>query len=82
MSNHKDHIYIQNLVNQAFSLFIKRHVRKYKVHTEVPIHFIGSVAFHFRDILKMVLDERNLELAIVIKKPIDNLVEFHLEKMK
>ena len=82
MSNHKNHIYIQNLVNQAFSLFIKRHVRKYKVHTEVPIHFIGSVAFHFRDILKMVLDERNLELGIVIKKPIDNLVEFHLEKMK
>jgi len=80
MSDHKDHIYIQNLVNKAFSIFIKRHVRKYKNHTKVPIHFIGSVAFHFKDILKMVLDERDLALGIVIKKPIDNLVDFHLEK--
>lgn len=80
MSNHKDHIYIQSLVSQAFSLFIDRHARKYKAHNEVPIHFVGSVAYHFRDILKMVLDERNLSLGIIIKKPIDNLVEFHLEK--
>ena len=79
-SDHKDHIYIQRLVNEAFGEFIRRHIRKYKNHNDLPINFIGSVAYHFKDILKMALDERNLILGDVIKKPIDNLVHFHLRK--
>jgi len=79
LSDHKDHIYIQSLVNRAFTEFIKRHVRKYKDHTNLPIHFIGSVAYHFGDILKMVLDERSLKLGMIIKKPINNLVDYHIE---
>lgn len=80
LSNRKDHIYIQNLVNKAFSKFVERHVRKYKDHNHLPIHFIGSVAYHFADILKMVLDERSLTMGSIIKKPIDNLVKYHLRK--
>ncbi len=79
LSNHKDHIYIQSLVSRAFTLFIERHVRKYKDHNNLPIHFIGSVAYHFGGILKMVLDERSLHLGTIIKKPIDNLVDYHIE---
>ncbi len=79
LSDHKDHIYIQSLVNRAFTEFIARHVRKYPDHNVLPIHFIGSVAYHFGDILKMVLDERSLNLGIIIKKPIDNLVQYHIE---
>lgn len=79
LSNNKEHIYIQNLVNRAFTSFVERHVRKYQNHNNLPIHFIGSVAYHFGEILKMVLDERSLKLGIIIKKPIDNLVDYHLE---
>lgn len=78
LSENKDHIYIQQLVNKAFSEFIDRHVRKYKNHNNLPIHFVGSIAYHFKEILNLVLQERNLELGKVIKKPIDNLVEYHL----
>jgi len=82
LSDHKDHIYIQNMVNKAFTEFIARHVRKYDGHNVLPIHFIGSVAYHFGDILKMVLDQRSLKTGIIIKKPIDNLVTYHLEREK
>ena len=78
LSDNKDHIYIQQLVNKGFSEFIDRHVRKYKDHNTLPIHFVGSVAYHFKEILNLVLVERNLHLGKVIKKPIDNLVEYHL----
>ena len=79
LSDHKDHMYIQNLVGRAFTKFIERHVRKYQNHNNLPIHFIGSVAHHFGDILKIVLDERSLKLGMIIKKPIDNLVDYHIE---
>ncbi len=78
LSDHKDHIYIQQLVNKAFSEFIDRHVRKYKNHNALPIHFVGSIAFHFKEILNLVLQQRNLQLGMVIKKPIDHLVEYHI----
>jgi N-acetylglucosamine kinase-like BadF-type ATPase len=77
-SDNKDHIYIQQLVNKAFSEFIDRHVRKYKNHNVLPIHFVGSIAYHFKEILNLVLQGRNLTLGTVIKKPIDNLVEYHI----
>ena len=41
--------------------------------------FIGSVAYHFGDILKLALDERGLELGMIIQKPIGNLVDYHIE---
>jgi glucosamine kinase len=78
ISAHKDHFYIQNLVNQAFGEFLDRHVRKYKGHNSLPIHFVGSVAYHFKDILRIALSERDLQMGIVIKKPINNLAQFHL----
>lgn len=79
ISDHKDHFYIQNMANQAFGEFLDRHVRKYQKHSSLPIHFVGSVAYHYKDILKISLAERNLNMGIVIKKPIDNLVQFHLQ---
>jgi N-acetylglucosamine kinase-like BadF-type ATPase len=78
MSDHKKHFFIEKLVYQAFSEFVDRHVRKYTGHLHVPVHFIGSVAYHFSDILKIVLEERRLTCGVIIKKPIDNLVKYHL----
>jgi glucosamine kinase len=77
-SAHRDHIFIQRLLYNAFSIFIDRHVRKYKGYNALPIHFIGSVAFYFQDILKVILAERNLTSGIFIQKPIDHLTGYHL----
>lgn len=78
LSNNKDHLFVQKLVFDAFAEFIDRHVRKYEIHISHPIHFIGSVAYHFKEIIELVLKERGMSLGQVIQKPIDNLVKFHL----
>ena len=77
-SNNKEHPYIQNLAKSAFNEFISRHVLKYPSHKKYPIHFIGSVAYHFKPILQEDIDDHGLKMGMVIKKPIDNLVRFHL----
>ncbi len=76
-SEHRDHIFIQKLLYDAFSVFIDRHVCKYEGHIKLPIHFIGSVAYYFRDVLEVVLAERNMKPGIFIQKPIDNLTAYH-----
>ncbi len=80
-SKHKSHFYIQKLANEAFAELTRRHILKYDGCHNVPIHFVGSVAYHFQDILKTTLEEHNLSLGVVIQKPIDALVDFHLKNI-
>jgi len=77
LHEHIDHLFVQKLVYRCFATFIDRHVRKYPGHLTYPIHFIGSVAFHFRDILTLILEERCMNPGRFVQKPIDRLVEFH-----
>ncbi|MEL6638782.1 MAG: hypothetical protein AAFW73_13840 [Bacteroidota bacterium] len=79
LSIHSDHFFVKKLVFDSFAEFVDRHVRKYAHHVQYPVHFIGSVAFHFQPILNTVLAERDLKMGIVVKKPIENLVKFHLQ---
>jgi len=72
--------YFYNLVSKAFADFIKNHVLCYANATELPIHFIGSIAYYGKGILKESLAYHGLKLSKVVKKPIDGLVSYHLEK--
>ncbi|MBL7813441.1 MAG: hypothetical protein JNL70_00450 [Saprospiraceae bacterium] len=80
-SKHRDHFYIQKLASEAFTELTRRHILKYDGCHNIPIHFVGSVAYHFRDILKTTLEEHDLTLGVVIQKPIDALVDFHLKNI-
>ena len=77
IGEHKQHPQMQRLVYDGFADFIDCHVRKYKGHLSLPIHFIGSIAFHFQDILLAVLHARDMREGKFIPKPIEELVEFH-----
>lgn len=77
MGEHQDHPFVQRILFDSFEQFIDRHVRKYKNHMSLPVHFIGSVAFYFRRTLEVILDARDMQTGIFIQKPIDKLVGFH-----
>lgn len=78
LGQHLQHPLVQRIVFNGFAEFIDRHVRKYRGHLGLPIHFIGSIAFYFKDILSVVLAERDMQLGKFIQKPIDELIKFHL----
>lgn len=77
IGEYQDHFFIHRLLYRSFAEFIDRHVRKYPGHLSLPVHFIGSVAFHFQDFLKTILFERRMQPGRFIKKPIDTLVNYH-----
>lgn len=79
MSQNIGHPFIQRLLYNSFAEFIDRHVRKYDNHLSLPIHFIGSVAYYFQDVIRIVLEERAMTPGNFIQKPIDNLVSFHTQ---
>ena len=62
-----------------WSEFVERQVMKYKGYRQVPIHFVGSIAYHFEQILKKCLEQRGMRLGNIIRKPIFSLADYHLE---
>ncbi len=79
---HKEHFFMRKLIYDSFAEFIDRHVRKYPGHLDLSVHFIGSIAYHFQDFLKIILEERAMKAGVFIKKPIDNLVDYHISTTK
>lgn len=79
INENRNHPYIYNLITEAFRAFYKYQVCCYERHKEVPVHFVGSVAYHYRDILTAIGLEFGVNTGKFIKAPIDGLVEYHQE---
>ena len=77
LADNMSHPFVQRILYRSFAEFIDRHVRKYQGHMHLPIHFIGSIADVFQDILKVILAERAMQVGRFVRKPIDELVDFH-----
>ncbi len=75
--NHRDEPVIHNLVLDSFGEFLRKHVLKYDGARELPIHFVGSVAYHYSALLAEACKAEGLHMGRVQKKPIGPLVEFH-----
>ncbi|MEE3035337.1 MAG: N-acetylglucosamine kinase [Bacteroidota bacterium] len=68
---------IQAIMNKGFQIFIENQILQFSDAKEIPIHFIGSIAFYLREELKVILKKNRLNLGRVIKQPIDGLVDYH-----
>jgi len=78
IQDRKTHPFLQELVKECFHVFFKTHITKYENYQTLPVNFVGSIAFIFEEQLKEVAAEYGAHVGVVIKKPIDNLLKFHL----
>ena len=80
LSEHKNSPYCQGLVQQSFMEFFERNVAKLPHYSSYPIGFIGSVAWHFSQILNNTASYFGFEKTILIKDPIDGLEKYYTIK--
>ena len=73
------HPYIQDLVKDCFKAFIEAFVLRYAECKSLKISFIGSVAFHFKDLLKESLTEYGLTMGEVMQTPAEGLIRYYME---
>lgn len=80
---HLDKPFFYRLVFNGFKEFIETQVLAFPKAKEVPISFVGSIAYHFETVLSDVLDYFDLEKGPIIRRPVDGLIAYHKEfKMK
>lgn len=80
LSEHGESAYCQELVQHNFMEFFERNVVKLPGYSKYPIGFVGSVAFHFSQILKNTASYYGFEEITVLKAPIDGLENYYKEK--
>ena len=73
----RGHYMIENIIEDSFNDFFFNHIYKYRESWTMPVHFIGSVAYGFRDVLKEMCNAYELQLGKVLKHPMDGLVKYH-----
>ena len=74
----KNNPYCSELIKKGFNLFITNQIEQFTDCKKIPLHFIGSISFYLKDELNECLKKRGMILGNVLKKPIDGLVEYHL----
>lgn len=77
LAENRGHYMIENIIEDGINDFFFHHICKYRESWTLPIHFAGSVAHGFRDVLQEMCRSYELELGTVIKKPMDGLIAYH-----
>jgi glucosamine kinase len=74
-----DRAYTRGIVKNSFNDFFKNLVSHYPNYKDYTFNCIGSVGYNFRDILEEVAGEYGMKMGELLRSPIDNLVQYHIE---
>ncbi len=77
LAENRGHYMVENIIEDGLNDFFFTHLYKYRESWLMPIHFIGSIAFGFKDVLKDLCSTYELELGRVLKAPMQGLIDYH-----
>lgn len=74
---HLDDPYCHKLIYSSFSEFYENNVMKYENYKSLKVHFTGSIAFYFSDILRQVANDKGITVRNILEGPIAGLTLYH-----
>jgi glucosamine kinase len=74
----RSNIFIQKIVKSVFDSFVSNQIKKYSFSPNNPVHFVGSIASLWKKELEGVLNFHGFSLGNIVTKPIDALVQYHM----
>lgn len=77
--DHRKHPFCYQLIEKSFQSFCDLYILKYEQAHAAPIHFTGSVAFYYADILQRVLKANQLQVGIISEGPMAGLTLYYKE---
>lgn len=75
---HKDTEFCKKLIYAEMEEFVENYIMQFENYTEVPVHFIGSIAFYLKEELEEVLSKYQIKIGNVLRRPIDGLIAYHI----
>lgn len=78
LSMHRHYYYVRKLVRKALTDFLDTHVIPKDDHEILPVHFVGSIAFYYEDILRELAAHKGIQVGKIVKQPVKHIAEFLL----
>lgn len=75
---HKEHEFCKKIIFKQMKSFIKNYIKQFENCKEVPVHFVGSIAFYLKEELAEIFEKYELQLGNVLRRPIDGLIAYHV----
>ena len=75
--HHLKHPYIMRMVYEGFRQFLEKNVRPYENDQPHKIHFTGSIAFYYSNVLRQVANDLGFSVQNIVESPIAGLTLYH-----
>ncbi len=82
LGKHINHPYAKTMVEKGLDEFVKTNILLYPNYKDYYCHFVGSVAFNFKDILINCCEKYEINTGKIIAKPIIELFNFIKKREK
>ncbi|MGK7391357.1 MAG: N-acetylglucosamine kinase [Candidatus Cyclobacteriaceae bacterium M2_1C_046] len=73
---------IFKMVYDAFEQFFEKNIMMYEGYKDLPVHFTGSVAFYYGNILRQVAADKQINVRNITEGPIAGLALYHQNSLK
>ena len=73
-----DNPLIYKLVYDHFDYFVKRILPQYP---KLPVGFVGSIAYYFRDVLEKVMADNGFEVSKILQSPMEGMKEYYKNRV-
>jgi N-acetylglucosamine kinase-like BadF-type ATPase len=80
LTRHKDDAFIKDLIRKGMREFMELYVIHYDNYKQLPVHFVGTLAFLFQVELKEVAADLDIKIEKIIKQPVEELMKYFLKK--
>jgi glucosamine kinase len=77
LKENRGHFMVENIVEDCLNDFFQHHLLKYRQSWKQPLHFTGSVAYEFKDVLHALCGQYELECGKIEKSPVEGLIKYH-----
>lgn len=75
---HKNTDLCREFIRCEMKNFIENYIMQFENYKEIPVHFIGSIAFYLKEELESSLEEYTIKIGNVLRRPIDGLIAYHI----
>ncbi|WP_336513802.1 N-acetylglucosamine kinase [Pollutibacter soli] len=79
LAENRGHYMIENIIEDGINDFFFHHICKYRESWTSPIHFVGSIAFGFADVVETLCSNYEFKLGKISRNPMDGLVDYHIK---
>ena len=77
LAQNRGHYMVENIIEDGLNDFFFQHLCKYAESWKLPIHFAGSIAYGFRDVIAQLCNSYEFELGKVVQSPMEGLLKYY-----